>query len=259
VSLTLHRRRAALLCHHCGYARAARRDVRRLRSRRARRLGLGTERVEAEIGRLFPAARVGRLDRDTTTRAGAHRRILEAWSNGLLDVLIGTQMVAKGHDVPGVTLVGVLLADVALGMPDFRAGERAFQLLTQVAGRAGRGSLPGRVIVQTYRPSHHSLVAAAAHDYASFAPHELEHRRETSYPPFVRLAALRFEGPDFERTGRSRNRSPPASGEASASAASCCAVRPRRRSSVCAGAIARAAWCAPGGRGLPGRCPRPGC
>jgi primosomal protein N' (replication factor Y) len=110
-------------------------------------------------------------------------------------------MVAKGHDVPGVTLVGVLLADVALGMPDFRAGERAFQLLTQVAGRAGRGSLPGRVIVQTYRPSHHSLVAAAAHDYASFAPHELEHRRETSYPPFVRLAALRFEGPDFDRTG----------------------------------------------------------
>jgi primosomal protein N' (replication factor Y) len=163
-------------------------------------VGLGTERVETEVARLFPAARVGRLDRDTTTRIGAHRRILEAWGTGELDVLIGTQMVAKGHDVPRVTLVGVLLADVALSMPDFRAAERAFQLLTQVAGRAGRGDLPGRVIVQTYRPSHHSLVAAAAHDYASFAPAELEARREVGYPPFTRLAVLRLEGPDGDRT-----------------------------------------------------------
>jgi primosomal protein N' (replication factor Y) len=202
VSLTLHRRRAALLCHHCGYARPAREAACTSCGRGTLvALGLGTERVEAEIARLFPAARVGRLDRDTTTRAGAHRRILDAWSAGRLDVLIGTQMVAKGHDVPGVTLVGVLLADVALSMPDFRAGERAFQLLTQVAGRAGRGARPGRVVVQTYRPTHHSLVAAAAHDYASFAPHEIENRRETGYPPFVRLAALRFEGPDFDRTG----------------------------------------------------------
>jgi primosomal protein N' (replication factor Y) len=115
-------------------------------------------------------------------------------------VLIGTQMVAKGHDVPGVTLVGVLLADVALGMPDFRAAERAFQLLTQVAGRAGRGDTPGRVLVQTYRPGHHSLVAAAAHDYASFAPAELADREEAGYPPFVRLAVLRLEGADADRT-----------------------------------------------------------
>jgi primosomal protein N' (replication factor Y) len=202
VSLTLHRRRGALLCHHCGYARSAR-DTTCLACKRGVlvALGLGTERVESEIARLFPAARIGRLDRDTTTRQGAHRRILEAWSAGTLDVLIGTQMVAKGHDVPGVTLVGVLLADVALSMPDFRAGERAFQLLTQVAGRAGRGALPGRVIVQTYRPGHHSLVAAAAHDYASFAPEELENRRDAGYPPFVRLVALRFEGPDLDRTG----------------------------------------------------------
>ncbi len=202
VSLTLHRRRAALLCHHCGYARSAR-DLGCAACGRGTlvALGLGTERVEAEIARLFPTARVGRLDRDTTVRPGAHRRILEAWSGGTLDVLIGTQMVAKGHDVPGVTLVGVLLADVALSMPDFRAGERAFQLLTQVAGRAGRGALPGRVIVQTYRPTHHSLVAAAAHDYESFAPQELEYRRETEYPPFARLAVLRFEGPELDRTG----------------------------------------------------------
>jgi primosomal protein N' (replication factor Y) len=202
VSLTLHRRRAALLCHHCGYARAARETTCQACGRGTlAALGLGTERVEAEIARLFPAARLGRLDRDTTTRQGAHRRILEAWSAGKLDVLIGTQMVAKGHDVPGVTLVGVLLADVALSMPDFRAAERAFQLLTQVAGRAGRGTLPGRVIVQTYRPGHHSLVAAAAHDYASFAPAELETRKEVGYPPFVRLVALRLEGPDADRTG----------------------------------------------------------
>jgi primosomal protein N' (replication factor Y) len=201
VSLTLHRRRAALLCHHCGFSRAAR-DVTCQACRRGplAALGLGTERVEAEIARLFPSARIARLDRDTTTRLGAHRRILEAWSAGKLDVLIGTQMVAKGHDVPGVTLVGVLLADVALSMPDFRAAERAFQLLTQVAGRAGRGTLPGRVLVQTYRPGHHSLVAAATHDYASFAPAELETRREVGYPPFVRLAVLRLEGPDAART-----------------------------------------------------------
>ncbi len=200
VSLTLHRGRAALLCHHCGHARPARDATCKTCGRGTlAALGIGTERVEAEIGRLFPTARVGRLDRDTTTRQGAHRRILEAWSAGRLDVLIGTQMVAKGHDVPGVTLVGVLLADVALGMPDFRAAERAFQLLTQVAGRAGRGDVPGRVLVQTYRPGHHSLVAAAAHDYASFAPAELAAREEVGYPPFVRLAVLRLEGADADR------------------------------------------------------------
>ncbi len=202
VSLTLHRRRAALLCHPCGYARAARAAACPSCTRGTLvAMGLGTERIEAEVSARFPGARVGRLDRDTTARRGAHRRILEAWSGGKLDVLIGTQMVAKGHDVPGVTLVGVLLADVALSMPDFRAGERAFQLLTQVAGRAGRGALPGRVVVQTYRPTHHSLVAAATHDYESFAPAELATRRETAYPPFARLAVLRFEGPDFDRTG----------------------------------------------------------
>ncbi len=202
VSLTLHRRRAALLCHHCGHARAAR-DARCLVCKHGMlvALGLGTERVEAEIARLFPAARIGRLDRDTTTRQGAHRRAAGAGVAGPLDVLIGTQMVAKGPDVPGITLVGVLPARGTRSHPPFRAGERAFQLLTQVAGRAGRGALPGRVVVQTYRPGHHSLVAAAAHDYASFAPVELENRRDVGYPPFVRLVALRFEGPDFDRTG----------------------------------------------------------
>jgi primosomal protein N' (replication factor Y) len=200
VTLTLHERRRVLLCHHCGYARDAAAACARCRSRDVRALGDGTERVESEIAHRFPGARVGRLDRDTTASKGAHQRILDAWRAGTLDVLVGTQMVAKGHDVPAVTLVGVLLADVALGMPDFRAAERAFQLLTQVAGRAGRGDAPGRVLVQTYRPEHHSLVAAAAHDYANFAPRELTLRRELGYPPFARLAILRLEGVDSGAT-----------------------------------------------------------
>ncbi len=202
VSLTLHERRAVLLCHHCGFARPAR-SVCASCGRDALRATLeGTERIETEVVTRFPDARVGRLDRDTTGSKGAHRRILGAWAAGDLDVLIGTQMVTKGHDVPGVTLVGVLLADVALNMPDFRAGERAFQLLTQVAGRAGRGDRRGRVLIQTFRPTHHSLVAAAAHDYASFAPNELAHRKEVAYPPFARLVVLRLEGVAADVTER---------------------------------------------------------
>ncbi len=158
-----------------------------------RALGEGTERVESEARRLFPQARIARLDRDTTGRKGSHRRILDAWRAGETDVLVGTQMVTKGHDIPGVTLVGVLLADVALNMPDFRAAERAFQLLAQVAGRAGRGDAPGRVLIQTYRPQHHALLAATGHDYARFAPRELALRRELGYPPFGRLAILRLD------------------------------------------------------------------
>jgi primosomal protein N' (replication factor Y) len=202
VTLTLHGRRGALLCHHCGYARAAASPCSACGAAELRAVGEGTERIEAEVRRLFPDARIGRLDRDTSASRGAHRRILDAWAAGRLDVLIGTQMVAKGHDVPGVTLVGVMLADVALNMPDFRASERAFQLLTQVAGRAGRGDVPGRVVVQTFRPGHHALLAAAAHAYASFAPSELAARRELGYPPFARLAVLRLEGASLDRTER---------------------------------------------------------
>ncbi len=202
VTLTLHRGRDVLLCHHCGHAQPGDSPCSACGSRDLHAFGAGTEHLEAEIRRLFPGARVARLDRDTTGRKGAHQRILDAWRAGATDILIGTQMVTKGHDVPGVTLVGVLLADVALNMPDFRAAERAFQLLTQVAGRAGRGPAPGTVVVQTYRPTHHSLVAAAAHDYASFVPKELALRRELGYPPFSRLAVLRFEGPDPAATER---------------------------------------------------------
>jgi len=200
VSLTWHQRRNVLLCHHCGFTRPPAARCGACGSGELVALGEGTEQVEAEVVRLFPEARIARLDRDTIGSKGAHRRILDAWREGALDVLIGTQMVAKGHDVPGVTVVGVLLADVALNLPDFRAGERAFQLLTQVAGRAGRGSAPGRVIVQTYRPEHHSLVAAAAHDFEGFAARELAMRAEVGYPPFERLAVLRLEGADAAAT-----------------------------------------------------------
>src|SRR4029079_10792082 len=130
--------------------------------------GVGTERIEAALRTAYPDMTVERLDRDVAQRAGAQRRILHSWHEGTIDVLVGTQMVSKGHDVPGVTLVAVLLADQSLNVPDFRAAERTFQLLVQVAGRAGRGRLPGRVLVQTLRPTHASLAAAAHHDYAGF-------------------------------------------------------------------------------------------
>ncbi len=201
VTLTLHERRGVLLCHHCGHARPARSACGRCGGDELRAQTAGTERIETEVARFFPQARIGRLDRDTTASKGAHRRILEAWSAGAFDILIGTQMVAKGHDVPAVTLVGVLLADVALNMPDFRAAERAFQLLTQVAGRAGRGDAPGRVLVQTYRPEHHSLVAATTHDYLGFAPRELALRAGARVPA---LRAPRRAAPRGRRARRHR-------------------------------------------------------
>jgi primosomal protein N' (replication factor Y) len=155
--------------------------------------GLGTERVEEAVRARFPKARVRRMDRDAVRRAGAFEEILGAVRRGEVDILIGTQMVAKGHDFPKMTLVGVILADVGLHLPDFRAGERTFQLLTQVAGRAGRADLPGEVIVQTFRPEHYAIACAREHDYAAFYERESRVRRETGYPPYRRLARLRFE------------------------------------------------------------------
>jgi primosomal protein N' (replication factor Y) len=167
-------------CPHCGSGRVA-------------YFGLGTERVEEAVRARFPRARVRRMDRDTVRRSGAYDEILGAVRKGEVDILIGTQMVAKGHDFPRMTLVGVILADVGLHLPDFRAGERTFQLLTQVAGRAGRADLPGEVIVQTFRPGHYAVTCAREHDYAAFYEIESRARRETGYPPYRRLARLRFE------------------------------------------------------------------
>jgi len=203
VSLTVHRARAAAVCHHCGYAR---RPASRCPScdtvLDAR--SFGTEQVEAAVRALLPAARVARLDRDSSGRAGFLGRTIHAWRAGELDVLVGTQMIAKGHDVPGVTLIGVILADASLNFPDFRAAERTFQLIAQVAGRAGRGAKPGRVLVQTYQPEHPSLLAASRHDFASFAERELAARAELHYPPFGRLSRILLEGEEpwlSERAG----------------------------------------------------------
>ncbi len=192
VSLTLHQPENRLVCHYCRRARPAPRACPQCGSRRIRQLGLGTERVEEEARRAFPAARTLRWDRDVTRGRDAHERILARFLAHEADILIGTQMVAKGLDMPLVTLVGVISADTALRFPDFRSGERTFQLLEQVAGRAGRGPRGGRVIIQTYSPEHYAVVAAAQHDYHALYSQEVEFRQRLGYPPFGRLARLVF-------------------------------------------------------------------
>jgi primosomal protein N' (replication factor Y) len=138
------------------------------------------------------------MDRDTTTRRGSHETLIRQWERGEIDILVGTQMITKGHDVAGVTLVGALLADLSLNLPDFRAAERTFQLLSQVAGRSGRGDDPGRVIIQTYAPDHYAIQYLVAHDYKGFFEAESEFRRALNYPPFTRLVSLRLDGPKLE-------------------------------------------------------------
>jgi primosomal protein N' (replication factor Y) len=161
-----------------------------------RLFGMGTQRVEAEVRARFPTARVLRWDRDAARTAADHAEILGALMGGEVDVVVGTQMIAKGHDVPGITLVGVVSADIALHMPDYRSGERAFQLLSQVAGRAGRGERPGRAIIQTYTPGHYAIRAAANHDYRAMYDAEIRIRRAAGYPPFGRLARLVYTHSD---------------------------------------------------------------
>ncbi|MFO0583014.1 MAG: primosomal protein N' [Anaeromyxobacter sp.] len=193
VSLTHHARRGVLVCHTCGHTE--RMSVACPACGGVRRgVGVGTEQVEEALRALLPRARVARLDRDAVTSADDTAALLARFARRELDVLVGTQMVTKGHDFPGVTLVGVILADTALALPDFRAAERTFQLLTQVAGRAGRGGDAGRVLVQTFHPATPAISCAAAHDFAAFAAHELENRRKFGFPPFTRLMAVRVEG-----------------------------------------------------------------
>jgi primosomal protein N' (replication factor Y) len=196
VTLTWHRGARAVACHHCQYRRAVPASCPSCAGTALEPYGVGTEQIEATLRACYPLASVDRLDRDAARRAGAQRRILHDWLTGDTDILVGTQMVGKGHDVPGVTLVAVLLADLSLNLPDFRAAERTLQLLVQVAGRAGRGDAPGTVCVQTFRPDHPSLVAAAAHDYTGFMRAELERRRVLGYPPYSRLVSLRLDARD---------------------------------------------------------------
>jgi primosomal protein N' (replication factor Y) (superfamily II helicase) len=193
VSLTHHARRGVLLCHYCGHTEPVGGRCPACGGLRLG-VGVGTEQVEAAVRSLFPRARVARLDRDAVSTADDTAAVLARFANRELDVLVGTQMVTKGHDFPGVTLVGVVLADTALALPDFRAAERTFQLLAQVAGRAGRGADAGRVLVQTFNPRTPAVACAVSHDYAAFAEGELERRRSLGYPPFSRMMAVRVEG-----------------------------------------------------------------
>jgi primosomal protein N' (replication factor Y) len=185
-----------LQCHHCGYRRAMPSKCPECGSTKIRQYGAGTEKVEADVQALFPQVRTLRWDYETTRQKGAHEIILSHFSNHRADVLIGTQMIAKGLDLPLVTLVGVVLADVGLNMPDYRAAERTFNVLTQVAGRAGRSPLGGQVILQTFQPEHYVIQAAALHDYESFYRQELQYRRRLGYPPFGRLVRLEFRHVD---------------------------------------------------------------
>jgi primosomal protein N' (replication factor Y) len=188
LTLTFHKRDRRLLCHYCGYAAKVPSVCPKCQSEHIYFLGLGSEKVEEELHRSFPAARIARLDRDTVTGKRQYETILQDFREGNYDVLVGTQMIAKGHDIPNVTLVGVVSADIGLGMPDFRAAERTFQLLTQVAGRAGRGSVPGIVLIQTINPDHYAVRMAAAQDYQAFYEKELHFRRMMHYPPFSAMA-----------------------------------------------------------------------
>jgi len=195
ISLTYHAN-GNLRCHYCNHSLTAPGVCPECGSRHVGYYGTGTQKVEEEIRMFFPGAGVLRMDGDTTSRKGSHGEILRAFREREADILLGTQMVAKGLDLPGVTLVGVINADTSLHMPDFRAAERTFQLITQVAGRAGRGELGGDVLVQTFSPEHYSIRCAAGHDYSEFFRLEMRVRKAMQYPPFVRLARILMTGTD---------------------------------------------------------------
>jgi primosomal protein N' (replication factor Y) len=190
IALTYHKGRGRLECHYCGYSRAVPKICPKCESKHLYFVGAGAEQLEERLKTLFPAARIGRLDRDTARQPRMWQQLLGAFADGRIDILVGTQMVAKGHDFHRVTLVGVVSADTQLGLPDFRAAERTFELLTQVAGRAGRGELPGEVLVETYHPEHYAIAFAAQQDYLAFFEKELHYRRMMHYPPFAALASI---------------------------------------------------------------------
>ncbi|HZD84926.1 MAG TPA: primosomal protein N' [Gemmatimonadaceae bacterium] len=194
ITLTHHRNPERLVCHYCLHKEDPRPDCVRCGGRYLRQRGLGTQQVERLLSERFPSARIARMDVDTTSGKWAHTRILDRVAAGEVDILLGTQMIAKGLDFPNVTLVGVVDADVGINFPDFRASERCFQLLSQVSGRAGRGAKGGRVLIQTRLPAHHAVRYAVAHDYVSFVREEMEGRVDPPYPPNVRIANIVFSG-----------------------------------------------------------------
>jgi primosomal protein N' (replication factor Y) len=187
-----------IVCHHCGRFKRLEERCPRCDSRKYRPFGVGTQRIELEAREHFKGARVQRWDSDVARRKGSHERIVRALEAREIDILVGTQMLAKGLDLPQMTVVGVVDADVGLSLPDYHAHERTFQLLSQVAGRAGRRDLPGWVYIQTYEPEAAPIQCAANHDYRAFYEHELAHRRRAGYPPFSRLVRLIFHERDRE-------------------------------------------------------------
>jgi len=194
VSMTYHKREHKLLCHICGLDQKVPACCPDCKDPDFKYAGMGTEKIEEVLMKLCPKARVARMDSDTMRKKDSYRTVLDKFKTGKIDILLGTQMIAKGLDFPNVTLVGVLHADMSLHVPDFRAGERTFQLLTQVAGRAGRGEKAGEVIVQAYTPHHPAIQAARSLDYEGFCSQDLEFRKELAYPPFSHLVLLTFKG-----------------------------------------------------------------
>jgi primosomal protein N' (replication factor Y) len=201
LALTYHKQKDLMLCHYCGFEQEPLQNCPQCGQSAVRYQGLGTEKLEVEIQERFPDFVVRRMDSDTMRRPGSHARTLGAFKRGEIHILMGTQMIAKGLDFPNVTLVGVVNADLALHVPDFRSAERTFQLLSQVAGRAGRGPRGGRVLVQTFNPKHPCISHAAGHDYSAFVAGEMAHRREHNYPPYQRLARLVIRSREMEAGG----------------------------------------------------------
>ncbi len=199
VSMTYHASESNLKCHYCNYAMRPSTSCPACHGKRIRPYGVGTEKLEEEVNKLFPHARIERMDSDTTSRKGAYEKILKALDRRDIDILIGTQMITKGHDFPYVTLVGVISADTSLNIPDFRASERTFQLLTQVSGRGGRGASPGRVIIQTFNPGHYAITRARDYDYMGFYDDELALRSALSYPPLTRIVNLQLSSLSREK------------------------------------------------------------
>jgi len=200
VTLTYHLGDRSLQCHYCDYRIQAPGDCPKCQGHRLQGMGIGTERLEQEIRTLFPETQVGRMDHDTTSRRRSHLQILKRLESGSIDILVGTQMIVKGHDFPNVTFVGVVSADTSLHFPDFRSSERTFQLLTQVAGRAGRGEVFGEVVIQTFNPDHYSILRAKDHDYVGFYQEEIQFRKALEYPPFSRFINFRLAGNSEKRT-----------------------------------------------------------
>jgi primosomal protein N' (replication factor Y) len=202
ISLVYHLDKGSVFCHVCHFRSKPERLCPGCRKNYLHYFGIGTQKVESETSRLFPSARVGRMDSDSTARKDSHERILTAFKNKEIDILIGTQMIAKGHDFPNVSLIGVISADTALHIPHFRAAERTFDLLTQVAGRAGRGDIAGKVLVQTYVPHHYSIQSAKDHDYREFYEKEIVYRKELGMPPYSHLVQIVISGRDEKEVVR---------------------------------------------------------